>query len=623
MDENKNIGAEENITDTTAPENIAPVPSEPVAEPATMPDATPENNTETTPEETASHPVQPVTKEGIIARLKEIIVANEEIDRNKVEQLKQAYYRLHNASVMEAREAFIAAGGNAEEFMPAADPEEENFKAQMSRIRELRAQAIEAIEQEKQAGLEKKLAIIDKIKAMAVSPDEADKNYEAFKNLQNEWKEIKQIPAEKATELWKNYQLYVEQFYDQLRLNHEFRAYDFKKNLEIKTHLCESAERLAQTEDPVSAFHQLQKLHQEFRETGPVAKELREEIWKRFKEASTVVNKMHQEHFESLKAREEENLERKTTLCERIEKIATDSLKTFSEWEAATKQVIETQAEWKTIGFTPKKMNSKIFERFRTACDAFFTAKTAYFKSTREAFATNLAQKTALCEQAEALKEATDWTATTAKLVALQKEWKAIGPVAHKVSESLWKRFNDACNYFFEKKNAATAGQRQEEEANLARKNEIIAALEQLLAEPSGNIQQQVRELQAQWNEIGHVPFRKKEKMYKRYHEVCDRIYKELHVSAGRRNLENFRKNVAEKGGNDLTRERNRLMTAYEAKKQEIKNYETNLTFFNTKSKSAGSLVEEINRKIERLKEDLNLITEKIKAVTEKIEAGE
>lgn len=571
---------------------------------------------------TAQRPT-PETKEEVIDRLKNIVTSGENIDRVEVENLKQTYYKLHNAEVTAAREAFLQAGGNAEEFMPPADPEEENFKAQMGRIRELRAEAAEALEREKQEGLEKKLDIIEKIKEMAAGPDDADKNYEAFKELQTQWKDIKSVPAERATELWKNYQLYVEQFYDQLRLNHEFRAYDFKKNLETKTHLCEAAEKLAEVEDPVSAFHQLQKLHQDFRETGPVAKELREEIWTRFKAASTLVNKRHQEHFEGLKAREEENLAKKTELCEKVEAIDLTAIKNFAEWDTTTKQVIEWQTEWKTIGFTPKKMNAKIFERFREACDKFFTAKTEYFKTSRETLAANLAAKQALCEQVEALKDSNDWNATGNKLVKLQKEWKNIGPVSRKHSEQIWKRFNDACNFFFERKNEATSGRRKEEEENLERKNEIIAALEALLENPADNVQQTVRELQAKWNETGHVPFRKKEKMYKRYHDVCDRIYKELHVSAGRRNLENFKKNVAEKGGNELTRERTRLMTAYEAKKQEIKNYETNLTFFNTKSKQAGSLVEEVMRKIERLKEDLALLTEKISAINEKISAGE
>lgn len=617
MDENKNPEVAETISSNPVPAPQLAETTEAAEETAADAVVTEEVKENTYQETSAA--VVPDTKAAVISRLKDIVIAGGEIDRAEVEMLKQTYYKLHNAEIIAARDAFVAAGGNVEDFMPAADSDEENFKAQLGRIRELRAEALQTLEKQKQEGLVKKLDIIEKIKNMAGSPEEADKNYDIFKNLQNEWKEVKMVPAERATELWKNYQLYVEQFYDQLRLNHEMRAYDFKKNLEIKTRLCESAEKLAEIEDPVSAFHQLQQLHQEFRETGPVEKEKREEIWTRFKEASTVVNKRHQQHFEALKAREEENLVAKTALCEKVEAIETENIKSFSEWETVTKQVLDLQAQWKTIGFTPKKMNAKIFERFRAACDSFFATKTAHFKNLRETYAANLAAKNALCEKAEALKDSTDWTATANKLIDLQKEWKRTGPVNHKTSDVVWKRFNDACNYFFEKKNAATAGQREEEAANWEKKNGVIADLEKLLAEPVENVQQAVRELQAQWNEIGHVPFRKKEKIYKRYREVCDRIYKELHISAGRRNLENFKKNVAEKGGNELTRERNRLTNAYEAKKQEINNYETNLTFLNTKSKGANSFVKEINQKIERLKEDLNLILDKIRAVNEQI----
>ena len=565
----------------------------------------------------------PASKAEVIERLKEIVHNGGEAERTELEALKQIYYRSRNAEAAAEREAFIAGGGVAEDFVPSPDADEENFKAQMSLIRELRAKAVEALEKEKQENLEKKLAIIDRIKEMGETPDDADKNYEEFKQLQNDWKEIKNVPAERATELWKNYQLYVENFYDQLRLNHEFRAYDFKKNLEIKTHLCESAEKLAEVDDPVSAFHQLQKLHQEFRETGPVAKELRDEIWARFKEASTVVNKRHQAHFEGLKAQEEDNLAKKEALCAKAEVLVNEEYKSFADWDKGTKAVLDIQTEWKTIGFTPKKMNTKIFERFRAACDSFFQKKTEFYKVTRETFAANLAAKNALCEQAEALKDSKDWGATTNKLIALQKEWKKVGPVAHKVSETVWTRFNSACNYFFEQKTAATSGQRQEEEANLEKKNAIIEKLVELFENRGENMLQAVRELQAQWNEVGHVPFRKKEKMYKRYREICDKIYKELHVNAGRRNLENFKKNVSEKGGNELTRERTRLMNAFEAKKQEITNYETNLTFFNSKSKSGNTLVDEIEGKIERLKGDLELLAEKINAINAQIKGEE
>lgn len=566
---------------------------------------------------------EPTTKAEVIEALKDIVYNGGDVERATLEHLKMLYYRIHNAEVVAARDKFVGDGGNAEDFIPAPDADEENFKAQLALIREMRSKAAEELEKEKQDNLQRKLEIIDRIKELAATAEEADKGFEEVKKLQAEWKEIKTVPAERATELWKNYQLYTEQFYDQLHLNHEMRAYDFKKNLEIKTHLCEAAEKLAEVEDVISAFHQLQKLHQEFREAGPVAKELRDEIWKRFKDASTVINKRHQDHFEGLKAREEENLQKKTALCEKVEQLQLDDLKTYAQWDEMSKQIIELQAEWKTIGFTPRKVNNEIFDRFRAACDRFFQAKTAYFKANREKLSANLAAKNALIEKAEALKDSTDWGATTNKFVELQKEWKTIGPVAHKISDTIWKRFNDACNYFFDKKNEANKGQRKEEEANLELKKAVIAEIEKLAAEPGDNLLQSIRELQAKWNEIGHVPFSKKEKMYRRYRKLCDKVYDTLHATAGKRRMDNFKRNVAEKGGNELTRERNRLQNVLDAKKQDIQNYETNLTFFRSSSKKGNSIVADIEKKIERLKDDLKEITEKLKTVNEQIKAEE
>ena len=565
---------------------------------------------------------EPTTKAEVIEALKDIVYNGGDVERATLEHLKMLYYRIHNAEVVAARDKFVGDGGNAEDFIPAPDADEENFKAQLALIREMRSKAAEELEKEKQDNLQRKLEIIDRIKELAATAEEADKGFEEVKKLQAEWKEIKTVPAERATELWKNYQLYTEQFYDQLHLNHEMRAYDFKKNLEIKTHLCEAAEKLAEVEDVISAFHQLQKLHQEFREAGPVAKELRE-IWKRFKDATTDINKRHQDHFEGLKAREEENLQKKTALCEKVEQLQLDDLKTYAQWDEMSKQIIELQAEWKTIGFTPRKVNNEIFDRFRAACDRFFQAKTAYFKANREKLSANLAAKNALIEKAEALKDSTDWGATTNKFVELQKAWKTIGPVAHKISDTIWKRFNDACNYFYDKKNEANKGQRKEEEANLELKKAVIAEIEKLAAEPGDNLLQSIRELQAKWNEIGHVPFSKKEKMYRRYRELCDKVYDTLHATAGKRRMDNFKRNVAEKGGNELTRARNRLQNVLDAKKQDIQNYETNLTFFRSSSKKGNSIVADIEKKIERLKDDLKEITEKLKTVNEQIKAEE
>ena len=565
----------------------------------------------------------PRTKGEVIARLEEIVNSGEDVERSGLESLKQTYYKLRGAEVQAAREAFVTAGGEADAFIPPADSDEERFKSLMTAIKERRAQFHAEQEREKQANLARKQAIIEQIKEMAATPDSADKSYNEFKQLQAEWKEIANVPAEQASELWKNYQHYVEQFYDQLRLNHEFRAYDFKKNLEIKTHLCEAAEKLADVPDVVSAFHQLQKLHQEFRETGPVAKELREEIWARFKAASTVVNKRHQAHFERLKAQEEENLVKKTELCEEVEKLADAEMKSVADWDKTTQQILDLQTQWRGIGFTPKKENTRIFERFRAACDKFFHAKAEHFKQMRETYAANLAAKTALCEKAEAMKENTDWQATTNRYIQLQKDWKAIGPVAHKVSAAVWKRFNDACNYFFEQKAKATSSQREEETANLEAKRAIIEKLKALLDAPEGVTRDDVRALVDEWNSVGHVPFRQKDKVYKAYREVADKLFDQLHLSVGRRQMENFRRNMGDKGGNELTRERSRLFASYEAKKAEIQTYENNLTFLNAKSKSGNTLVDEINKKIGRLKDDLELVRQKIEAIDEKISSAE
>lgn len=618
MDEIKNTTeaaeqAQSTVAATSVESQTAEATTTADAEANTQTDNTESNATEKRPE--------PTSKCEVVERLKEIVYNGGNVERTELEHLKMLYYRFHNAEVTAARDLFISEGGKAEDFRPAPDMEEENFKAQFSLIRELRNKAAQAVEAEKQANLKRKQEIIERIKELATTPEAADKGYNEVKDLQAEWKEIKQVPAENATELWKNYQLYTEQFYDQLRLNHEMRAYDFKKNLEIKTYLCEAAEKLAEVEDPISAFHQLQKLHQEYREAGPVAKEMREQIWKRFKDASTIINKRHQDHFEQIKAQEEQNLEKKTELCQKVENIDLEPLKTYAQWEEITKQILAYQAEWKTIGFTPRKVNNEIFERFRTACDRFFQAKTTYFKANREKLNANLAAKNALVEKAEALKDSTDWGTTTNKFIELQKQWKTIGAVPHKVSDAIWKRFNDACNYFFDKKTEANAGQRKEEEANLEIKKGIIADLEKLASETTDNMLQTVRDLQARWNETGHVPYSKKEKIYRRYRELCDKIYDTLHESAGRRRMDNFRKNVADKGGSELTRERSRLQSIFDAKKQEIQTYETNLTFFRSSSKKGNSLVADIEKKVTRLKSDLEEISQKIKAVADQIKA--
>jgi hypothetical protein len=558
------------------------------------------------------------TKTEVLDRIKEIAHGDEAPQKDEIDYLKTSFYKLHIAEREAKLKAYIEGGGDPEAYQITPDEDEEVFKAEMSLIKEKRQKLFKEQEAEKLVNLEKKLSIIEKIKGMITSPEEANKAYQEFKALQNEWREIKNVPAEKANELWRNYQLYVEQFYDLLKLNSEAREYDFKKNLELKTKLCEAAEKLADEPDVISAFHQLQKLHAEYREIGPVSKELRDEVWNRFKAASTIINKRHQQHFEGIRAKEEDNLARKTELCEKVEAIAAAENKGSGDWEKHTKEIIDIQAEWKTIGFAPQKMNVKIFERFRAACDDFFGRKATYFKGLKENFKENADKKRALIEKAKALQDSTDWKSTSDKLIALQKEWKTIGVVPKKLGDQLWEEFLGACNKFFEARNAAGAGQRNEEHANLDKKRDVIAKLKAVAEEAGDNIQDQVQKLVEEYNAIGHVPFKEKDKVYEEYHAVLDKLYKELNISVAKRRLNNFKqslKQVAERGENALDNERTRLFRQYEAIKQEVQTYENNLGFLNASSKKGNSLIDEMNRKVQKLKDDMNLLREKIKAI--------
>ena len=558
------------------------------------------------------------TKKEVLDRVKEIAHGEEAPQKEEVEYLKTAFYKLHIAEREAQLKEYIDGGGDPEAYQITPDEDEEVFKAEMGVIKERRQQIFREQEAEKEENLKKKQAIIEKIKAKVTSPEEASKTYQEFKALQQEWREIKAVPAESANELWRNYQLYVEQFYDLLKLNSEARELDFKKNLEAKTRLCEAAEKLADETDVISAFHQLQQLHQEYREIGPVSKELREEIWQRFKAASTVINKRHQQHFEDLRAREEDNLVKKTALCEKVEAINGEENKGSGDWERHTQEIIAIQAEWKTIGFAPQKMNVKIFERFRAACDDFFARKAEYFKTLKDSFKENADKKRALIEKAKALQDSTEWRSTSDKLIALQKEWKTIGVVPKKLGDQLWEEFLGACNKFFEARNAAGAGQRNEEHENLEKKRDVIERLKAVAEEAGEGLQEKVQKLVEEYNAIGHVPFKEKDKIYEEYHAVLDKLYKELNVSVAKKRLNKFKDNlkqVAERGEGALDNERQRLMRQYDNLKQEIHTYENNLGFLTASSKKGNSLIEEMNRKIQKLKDDMQLVKEKIKAI--------
>ena len=558
------------------------------------------------------------TKKEVLERVRELAHGDETPQKEEVDYLKTTFYKLHIAEREAKLKEFIDGGGDPEQYKITPDELEEAFKAEMGVIKEKRQQQFREQEQEKQDNLQKKLAIIEKIKTMITSPEEANKSYKDFKALQDEWREIKNVPAEKANELWRNYQLYVEQFYDLLKLNSEAREYDFKKNLEMKTKLCEAAEKLAEESDVISAFHQLQKLHQEYRETGPVSKELREEIWQRFKAASTVINKRHQQHYDGLRAKEEENLARKTELCEKVETIAAQENKGSADWERRTKEILELQEQWRSIGFAPKAMNVKIFERFRAACDSFFGKKAEFFRTLKDSYKENAEKKRALIEKAKALQDSTEWKSTSDKLINLQKEWKSIGMVPKKLGDQLWEEFLGACNKFFEARNAAGAGTRNEERDNLEKKRDVISRLKAVAEEAGENLQERVQKLVEEYQQIGHVPFKEKDKLYEEYHAVLDKLYKDLNITVAKRRLSKFKDNlkqVAERGGDALDNERARLMRQYEQLKSEVQTYENNLGFLNASSKKGNSLIDEMNRKVQKLRDEVQLVRDKIKAI--------
>lgn len=585
---------------------------EQVAESAENPEPT--DNAEPAPESAAPAEPQkektydiPDTKQGIVDRLTEIAKSGDAGSRSEQEALKQAFYRLQREEHAEEKAKFVANGGKEEDYQPAEDPLEEELKGQLSILKELRAQQIKDNDKLKEENLEKKKAIIEQIKAICTTPEEASKAYDTFKKLQAEWKEIKPIPESAANEIWKQFQFCQDQFYDLLKTNSALRDYDFKKNLEAKTLLCEAAEKLADNPDIISAFHQLQQLHLQFREIGPVAKEVREDLWNRFKAASSVINKRHAQYFESLKEKEEENLKKKTEICEEIEAIDVDKLQGYAQWDGVTKQILALQERWKTIGRATKKMNTKIFDRFRAACDNFFQKKAAFFKEQKKTYADNAAKKLALVEKAEALKDSTQWTATTQELVKLQKEWREIGATAHKTSNALWERFNAACNEFFNKKKAVLGDQHKEESENMNKKNTVIEKLEALAIEGGDNIAEAVRALQDEWNSIGHVPFKSKDKLFARYRETLDKLNKEFNL-----HLFSRQNRGPKREGARPMPEGNALVRLYEARKAELATYENNISFLTSSSKKGSALIDNMLKKIESLKANLADLAERI-----------
>ena len=549
------------------------------------------------------------TREEIIAKLQEMVSDISLAKRPELESLKQTFYKLQRAAQEEQIAAFVEGGGTAEEFKPEPDPLDEQFRKLMNIIKEKKAAAQEALEIVRKENYKKKLALLDRFKALIEKANTEGASYNEFKTILQEWKEIKEVPADKVNELWKAYQQYAEQFYDIQKLNNEFREYDFKKNMEAKIAICEEAEKLADEPDIVAAFRKLQKLHQDYRETGPVSKESREEIWNRFKTASTIINKRHQQHFEELKDKEKENLDQKTVICELLEGIEYDKLTTFQSWNEKTQEVLALQKKWKDIGFAPAKQNQKIFERFRAACDLFFSKKGEFFKQAKTDMTANLEKKTALCEQAEALKDSTDWKATGDKMAELQKQWREIGPVQKKYTNSIWKRFIGACDYFYEQRDKNTSSKKHEENTNLAAKKEILSKLKAFNPDNlSDDDIQAIQQLVDEWNGIGFVPFKVKDKIAAEFKAVMEPFGSVVRTGRGRQ---------PQRGGSarEAGSPREKLIRQYEQKKSEIQTYENNLGFMNTTSKAGNGFVDAIKANIETLKKEADDLLAQIKAL--------
>lgn len=575
-------------------------------------------------EEEASEPTSEyssMSKAELVAALEALVERPVEEIKREENAIKMAFYQIRKEELDKEKEAFLAKGNEEAAFAPREDEDEAKLKDLLNQIKEKRAAHNAAIEEARAKNLEAKQAIIDEIRTISEDADNVNKHYNKVQELRHQFQQIGEVPAVNATEIWKTYQAAVESFYDMLKLNKELRDYDFKKNLELKEQLCVEAEKLAEEENVLDAFRSLQSLHDKWREIGPVAKEMRESLWARFKEASAAVNKRHQAFFEQRKKREKENEDAKTSLCEKLEAIIAEDHATYAAWDEATKQIIALQEDWKKLGFAARKVNAALFARFRAKCDEFFSEKAAFFKKMKEDMAANLEKKVALCEKAEALKDSQDWKKTTEALVALQKEWKTVGPVVKKQSDAVWKRFVSACDYFFEQKAKLTVNVRQEERNNLKQKKAVIAAInEQLANADEKEAVKNIRELMKQWQGIGHVPFKDKDKVYAEYKKAVDAAYDKLDMKENRANMANFENALNNMSDTDkMYRERERLVRTYEQSVNELKTFENNLGFFNAQSKSGSSMLKEMERRIAKIKEDIAVLEKKIKLIDEKL----
>lgn len=566
--------------------------------------------------------IELLSLEDIIQKLRDLL-ASENPQRRDIDEAKNHFYRSLRNETDTQKKAFIEAGGESIDFVMQEGEFYTEGKELIQKIKEKRAEITAREDAEKEKNVAKKLAIIEQVKQLSETQvhEDFNKTYQEFRALQQKWSDIKLVPQAKVNELWKEYQRHVEKFYDLVRINNEFREYDFKKNLELKSELCIAAEKLEDEEDIVSAFYQLQNLHQEWRDIGPVSRRDREAIWERFKTASTLINKKYQAHFESLKGKEEENLEAKTALCEKLEAIDYSKLNTIRDWNRKVKEVLDIQKQWRGIGYVPKKWNTKIYERYRAACDFFFRNKNEFYNSLHGEMDENLKKRMALIERAEELKDSTDWRRTTQEMIAIQKEWKTIGVVPRKYVDSTWKRFIAACDYFFEQKKLNTSSQRDEESKNLELKKETVNKINSIDTSLSTeDALALLRELMDDWYAIGHVPFKVKDRAYKEFYEATEAQFDRLNIGKAERKLDSFKSNISDIAKSDnaksqLMRERERLMRQFDRMKSELQTYENNIGFLSVSSKKGNNLIDNMNQKVKKIKSEIELIVKKIETI--------
>lgn len=540
----------------------------------------------------------------------------------EVRRLKQHFLTLRKAAVAKALEEWTAAGNAPEDFVDADAQLEADTLQIIIELKEKKNAWSEKIEAEKAENLERKNRIIDEILALAADTDNVNRTFQQYRDLQEQFNAIGPVPGPEETGIWKRFSDAREKYSDNLKINKELRDYDFKRNLDLKELLISEARKLISEEDVIIAYRRLQELHNKWRQIGPVAKEIREEIWENFKSLSTEINKRHQAHFEERKARETANEQGKIAICERVEALDFSNLKTFAEWDTMTKQIMDAQEEWKQFGFASKKANNALFARFRAVCDNFFTAKANFYKQVRDNMSQNLTIKTELCEKAEALKDSTDWNKTSEQIMELQKQWKSVGAVPKKHSDPIWKRFQAACDYFFDQRKKIGNSVRKVELENLKLKREIIESLGTITPEmPKDEVVAMIRDSQTKWQAVGHVPFREKDKIYEAYRAKLNDIREMFDLRESKARMERFNASVAEMEGDQqkLYRERERLIRVIDAKRLELRTLENNLGFLSSKSKSGDSMLKDFNRKIERLKAEITEVEEKVKLLDSKI----